>query len=432
VRVTSDQPLHRAARLRLKPRKKPYWRSLEPGQRLGYYKGAKVSTWIAGLFLGDGRYAESKLGATDDEPGNPKALDLSAAIAAARAWCTERRRAIELEDTPPAPQHGPYTIRHAVDDYREDYKGRGGTGLRTIDSACRTHIIPALGTIGLADLTTKRLRQWHHRLAAAPARLRTGKLAKKVNHRPAPTDPDEIRARQSTANNILSILKAALNHAFRDGKIPTDAAWRRVRPFPAVDLPRIRYLTPDEAQRLVNATSGDFRQLVRAALLTGCRYGELTRLVASDVNVDSGTLLIRRSKSRMARHVVLTAEAKMFFEGAAAGKASDALLLTREGAQWKASDQARPMRAACTAAKISPPVSIHILRHTTGSLLAMNAAPMPVISHQLGHADSRITEKHYAHLAPSFVADTIRSSMPTLGIVEGSNVAPMKRRRPKS
>lgn len=33
-----------------------------------------------------------------------------------------------------------------------------------------------------------------------------------------------------------------------------------------------------------------------------------------------------------------------------------------------------------------------------------------------------MTEKHYAHLSPSYVADTIRDIFPTLGIVEESNV----------
>ena len=35
-----------------------------------------------------------------------------------------------------------------------------------------------------------------------------------------------------------------------------------------------------------------------------------------------------------------------------------------------------------------------------------------------------MTERHYAHLSPSYVADTIRANMPTLGIVEKGNVAP--------
>lgn len=52
---------------------------------------------------------------------------------------------------------------------------------------------------------------------------------------------------------------------------------------------------------------------------------------------------------------------------------------------------------------------------------------MPVIAQQLGHADTRMTEKHYAHLSPSYVADTIRENFPTLGIAEKSNVQLLKK-----
>jgi len=59
-------------------------------------------------------------------------------------------------------------------------------------------------------------------------------------------------------------------------------------------------------------------------------------------------------------------------------------------------------------------VGIHVLRHTHASILAMQAVPMAVIARQLGHCDTRMTEKHYAHLAPNYVADTIRGSFPRL------------------
>lgn len=55
-------------------------------------------------------------------------------------------------------------------------------------------------------------------------------------------------------------------------------------------------------------------------------------------------------------------------------------------------------------------------------MLAMKGVPMGVIAAQLGHADTRMTEKHYAHLAPSYVADTIRAALPSLGIAEETNV----------
>jgi hypothetical protein len=46
---------------------------------------------------------------------------------------------------------------------------------------------------------------------------------------------------------------------------------------------------------------------------------------------------------------------------------------------------------------------------------------------QLGHADTRMTEKHCAHLAPSYVADTIRAHFPNLGIARENNVRTMQR-----
>jgi hypothetical protein len=50
--------------------------------------------------------------------------------------------------------------------------------------------------------------------------------------------------------------------------------------------------------------------------------------------------------------------------------------------------------------------------------LLSGGAPLEVISANLGHADLRITKRHYAHLGRSFIAETIRASMPNLQIVE--------------
>ena len=52
----------------------------------------------------------------------------------------------------------------------------------------------------------------------------------------------------------------------------------------------------------------------------------------------------------------------------------------------------------------------------------MNGAPLQVVAANLGHADTRMTERHYAHLSPSYIADTIRAALPPLGAFEPSNV----------
>jgi integrase len=84
------------------------------------------------------------------------------------------------------------------------------------------------------------------------------------------------------------------------------------------------------------------------------------------------------------------------------------------------------MQKACERARIVPVVSFHILRHTHGSMLAMRGVPMGVIAEQLGHSNSRVTEKHYAHLAPSYIADTIRAGAPTFGLT-ATNIQPLRK-----
>jgi hypothetical protein len=70
----------------------------------------------------------------------------------------------------------------------------------------------------------------------------------------------------------LTVLKAVLNHAFREGLVPSDDAWRLGTPFREADSARVRYLTDAESQRLVAAADEEFRPLILAAQHTEARY----------------------------------------------------------------------------------------------------------------------------------------------------------------
>src|SRR2546430_14498394 len=96
-----------------------------------------------------------------------------------------------------------------------------------------------------------------------------------------------------------------------------------------------------------------------------------------------------------------------------------------DGGGWGRSHQHRPLREACRRAGIDPPASFHILRHTYATHLLQAGAPLPVIAANLGHADTRMTERHYAHLVPSYVAQVIRATMPKLGLLEPNSVVPL-------
>src|SRR5262249_30811613 len=219
-----------------------------------------------------------------------------------------------------------------------------------------------------------------------------------------------------SANRTWTILRAALNHAFHDGKIESDIAWRKVKPFGNVDSARIRYLTIAEAKRLINACDPEFRPLVQAALNTGARYGELTRLQVRDFNTDAGTVAVRQSKSGKPRHIVLTDEGMALLRQLTTGKSGDELILTRaDGGPWGQSHQWRFMDDAVKRAKIAPSISFHGLRHTWASLSVMGGMPLMVVARNLGHIDTRMVEKHYGHLAPSYVAETVRKHAPSFG-----------------
>jgi integrase len=114
----------------------------------------------------------------------------------------------------------------------------------------------------------------------------------------------------------------------------------------------------------------------------------------------------------------------VFFEQSTSGRPGSSLVFTRSnGEAWGKSNQFRPLREACVAVRIEPAISFHILRHTYASRLALAGTPMTVIAAQLGHTDTRMTERHYAHLTPNYVADVVRASFTRLGIVPASNVA---------
>jgi len=418
----------RSAREKLPKRREPYWTVLSAGCALGYRKGAKGGSWIAKFRTDDGKRRLEALGAADDtrDPDGLSVFSFSQAQARARAWFDRKARE-EAGDL--APLDRPYTVADALADYRVDYLRRGGKAVDRLDASAAAWIASELGAVPLDKLGKRRIVEWHQNIADTPPRLRT-RPSSPQKHREADNDPEAVRRRRSTANRVLTILKAALNHAHREGKCADDEAWRKVRAFREADAARLRYLSDDEVRRLANACPTDFRALVTGALLTGCRYGELASTTADDFNPDSGTLRVRKTKNGKPRHVVLTQEGCDFVAAMAAGKPGGARLFFRaNGKPWSKSEQQRPLSAACTAARIDPAVNFHGLRHTYASRLAMRGVPLAVIAQQLGHADTRMVEKHYGHLAPSYVADTVRAAFGALGILEPSNGVPISSAR---
>lgn len=345
----------RSARSRVEERREPYWTVVSAGCAIGYRKGRKGGTWIARFRAEDGRQHHDALGAADDHRDPDGLTVFSFAQAQDRAREFFARRARELAGHA-ASREGPYTVKDAIEDYLSARERRGSKGVRADRYAAEARIIPELGLVDIAKITAKRIRDWHDALVTAPKLLRTKGSAQDRNTVAIDaTDPEAVRARRSTANRLLTVLKAALNHAFHEGHVSSDEAWRKAKPFREADAAVVRYLSAPECVRLVNACEPAFRDIVRGALLTGCRYGELTRLQAADFNPDAGTITVRFSKAGKPRHVALNDEGRQLFTGLTAGRASKELIFSREdGKAWGVSHQQRPLETASAAAKLNP------------------------------------------------------------------------------
>jgi len=392
----------RSARAKLKPSGKPYYKAIGEGLHLGYRKGATVGKWVTRVYVGDQKYVVETIATADDYEDADGARVLT--------FWQAQDRARELAGQ--KVYTGPFRVRDAVEAYL-DYLGDRATAY---DGRIRfdKHVLPDLGDIPLGELTANQIRDWHRALSKSLPLIpkkRSGVQTREIDF----SDPEQARKRQVSANRVLAILKSAFNRAFKDGKVHSDIAWRRVDPFENVERSRNRYLTVAECQRLLNAAEENFRIVLRAALETGARYGELCRLQCGDYNPDSGTIHSRKSKSGKERHIILTDDGREFFDLLVAGRPTTAPMF---GRQWKANHQFYRMRRACAVARIDPPIGIHQLRHTYCSLSVMAGMPLMVLAKNLGHVDTRMVERHYGHLAPSFVVDAVRKQAPRFGKVE--------------
>ncbi len=415
----------RSTRTKLAARGEPYWTKISKGCFVGYRKGAKGGTWIARYRDAEGQQRYQALGAADDamDADGIKVLKFDQAQGAARDWFEKQARIDAGADEPKRP----FTVRDAINFYMETYSAEG-KGVSNTKYAVDAHILPTLGDLVVQELTTARIRKWLDKLASGPARVRSGRGTEQA-YKPEPHDLEKIRQRRSTANRVFTILKAALNFAWQEGNVPSDSAWRRVRSFKAVDVARVRYLNQDECKRLVNASDPEICPMVQGALLTGCRYGELASLKVADFNQDAETLLIRVTKTGKPRHVILTEDGGRYFYALAVGREPDDLMFKKaNGMPWGKSHQARPLAEACARARIKPAANFHALRHTYASHAVMGGVPLQVVAGNLGHVDTRMVEKHYGHLAPSYRAERIRAGTPTLGVVEKSKIAPLQRK----
>jgi len=381
----------RTARLKLTARREPYYTQLTPGLTLGYRRlAAGAGLWIRRELV-DGDYLYADLGIADDA-GPADGRDVLTFEQAAKA-----------ATAPVAPVGAPVTVARAVTAYLDDFKTRKGEAAhKEAKQRADKHIAPTLGRHRVDRLTKRQIEEW---------------LAGMVKE-DTEEDADASRRSRDSANRILTILKAALNHAFADdaNTIPTDKAWRTVKAFKGVGGARADHFDATQVRKLIaEAAKFDkpFANLCEAGYLTGTRYGELAELHVRDFDEARALLLIPDGKTG-ARPVTLSAEGVAFFKRMTHKRPDAAVLLPRaDGDQWGKSEQARPFKRAAKAAGLPASASFYALRHSHISRAIEAGMPLTLVAENCGTSLLMI-QKNYGKVLASIRRDTINATAPRL------------------
>jgi integrase len=323
----------KAKRDRLAKRREPYWHKLILGGYIGYRVGVKGGSWIARYRGEDGKQNYKSLLLPAHLPQN----EFDIASSEGNKWFENQNLGFRAK---------PGTVQEAADNYIEYLEQKKGK-VAADDARWRVkgQILPAFGNTPLDRIKLQQIRKWFHSFVV------TG-------------NDEQVRKSKATANRNFTTLRAMLNLAYKEGLVNSDRAWKGVDRFKNPDGSRKDYLNAKQVKRLLEVTDGNFHDLLKAAILTGARYGELCRLKAGDLDKSNGLLNIPYGKTG-SRTFPLTDSTKEFFVEMAKSKLPDAPLLTRDGAgPWRKSDQIKPMKEAVNNTGLPNSVVFYTLRHS--------------------------------------------------------------------
>ncbi|MGH9205927.1 MAG: tyrosine-type recombinase/integrase, partial [Acidimicrobiales bacterium] len=197
--------------------------------------------------------------------------------------------------------------------------------------------------------------------------------------------------------------------------------------------------TPEEIRLVLRAADKDRNGHLWYLALSGLRRGEIAGLKWSDVDLDAGTITIKRNRVQAGAGTVVENDPKTVsscrklpideglvgvLKRASACYAQERLALgeahadsgyvaANEAGQPYTPDTLTRMWHKLTTAAGVRPIRLHDARHSCGTTLHLRGVPMAVIAKWLGHADAATTARIYAHSQD----DSLRAASVTLGQV---------------
>lgn len=169
---------------------------------------------------------------------------------------------------------------------------------------------------------------------------------------------------------------------------------------------RLRYLSRDEADRLISECADHIKPLVTFLIHTGARLGEALDLTWDDVDLSRRFVTFHETKNEESRSIPLNGTA--FMALANLPEREGVVFRNDKGDPWSRKTS-NPMKtgysAACRRAGIKN-FTVHDLRHTFASWLALENKSLRTIAELLGHKDLKMVMR-YAHLSPGHLKEAV-------------------------
>ncbi|WP_133985508.1 site-specific tyrosine recombinase XerD [Kribbella voronezhensis] len=221
-------------------------------------------------------------------------------------------------------------------------------------------------------------------------------------------DADHPPLTASSAGRTVVAVRGFHKFCLREGLTAVDPAAAVKPPTPPQRLPKA--LTVDEVTRILSAAAGAEAEPAvlatrDAALLeflygTGARISEAVGLDVDEVDLETGTVLLRGkgSKERVvpvgsyARDALSAYQVRGRPDLVGRGRGSHALFLNARGGRLSRQSAWTVLRRAAERAGIAKEISPHTLRHSFATHLLDGGADVRVVQELLGHASVTTTQ----------------------------------------
>jgi integrase len=256
------------------------------------------------------------------------------------------------------------------------------------------YIIPAFGSLLIQNLAVERIEkqatEWNKKVSAM------------------------------VVNRVLRTLTDIMAEAKRHGVIKDNPAAEaeRLKEETEVVTPD-KVLTKAELRQVINATeSGTMEKvIVMLPALTGCRVGELLAARWGALDLDKGKfdicstmadpergeeVIFKKPKTAQSLRTVplskeLVHELRLWKFKSPSSTEPDLVIISDRGKPVRRRAVHRLIQRIIDELEIKKHMTPHSLRHTFASLLLADKVSVPEVSHLLGHKNSAITMKTYAH-----------------------------------